>query len=128
MSFIWPDKNEEQLKIIKEQLRQIGSRLNEIDVTHSTLYKSLDAQNDKIDNWINNVDALKTSLNAQGAKISLLSNSGSVKELNDITASIERLLLWKADIMNMLTEKNPATNRPRLTKMGKKLSAFYGEK
>lgn len=112
---IWPDRKEEQIKELFELQRIEGSRMNQTD--------------DRIKAHTSRMDSLTDQINALQETISVLKKasppgvSDTVKMFEERVTALE---LWKVQIMGLLTEQTSA-GRPRLTRTGKGLKAFYGK-
>jgi len=97
-----------------EAMRKIGLRLNLIDESVAESFKKVKSD----------VDELNKRLDALSAKMSLLGNSGSLKEVTALQGELDALKLWKADIMRLLTQESTA-GRPKLSTAGRWLKKKF---
>lgn len=112
---LFPDTKAEQIKELTELQRIAGSRLNLTDERIVAHTSRMDSLTDQIDALHETVSIIKKASPPNSAEV--------VKMFEERVTALE---LWKVQIMGLLTEQTSA-GRPRLTRTGKGLKAFYGK-
>jgi predicted RNase H-like nuclease (RuvC/YqgF family) len=100
----WNDKNKQDIELLYEQLRKIGSRTN--------IAKE---KQDEFEQRLIEVHNLMLSLR----------ESSDLKALEGLKNRLDALELWRGELHRMLVEQSPVSGRPKLSKTGKFLRTRF---